>query len=77
MNIKNKLTLLWAWNKMKISNKYHFSKHPKIYHELVLEGMKKADKLAAGNRAKFLELYDKYVKQKLLKDPTILYKASH
>lgn len=64
-----------SWNKVDISDVYHYSKHPAQYHEFVLRGMRAADAGAAGNQAKFLQLFDQYVKQPLLQNPNMLNKT--
>jgi hypothetical protein len=76
-SIANKygLKLDAAWNKVDISDVYHYSKHPSQYHEFVLKGMRAADAGAAGNQAKFLQLFDQYVKQPLLQNPNIVNKT--
>lgn len=76
-SIANKygLKLDAVWNKVDISDVYHYSKHPSQYHEFVLKGMRTADAGAAGNKAKFLQLFDQYVKQPLLQNPNMLNKT--
>jgi hypothetical protein len=76
-SIANKygLKLDAAWNKVDISDVYHYSKHPNQYHDFVLDGMMRADMGAAGNQAKFLQLFDQYVKQPLLQNPNMLNKT--
>lgn len=68
------LRLNQKWNKLKVSTKYHYSKHPNEYHEFVLRGMKAADAGAAGDKAKFLELFDKFIRQEVINNPNILNK---
>ncbi|NVO10576.1 MAG: AHH domain-containing protein [Bacteroidales bacterium] len=69
------------WNKIEISDLHHYSNHPKEYHEFVLNGMRMADSqaaletTAAAKQAKFLQLFDLYVKQPLLKNPNMLNKT--
>lgn len=46
---KYKLDLDAAWNKIDMSDIYHYSKHPNQYHEFVLKGMQRADAEAAGD----------------------------
>ncbi|NJL77514.1 MAG: hypothetical protein HC892_23220 [Saprospiraceae bacterium] len=76
-SIANKygLKLDAAWNKVDISDVYHYSKHPNQYHDFVLDGMMRADMGATGNQAKFLQLFDQYVKQPLLQNPNMLNKT--
>jgi len=69
---KFKLKLDGEWNKVPISEVYHHSNHPVEYHEFVLDGMKRAAAEARGSQAKFLELFDEYVKKPLLEDPSML-----
>lgn len=72
---KYNLKLNQSWNKVVISDAYHYSPHPKQYHEFVLDGMRAADVGAAGNQAKFLQLFDQYVKQPLLQNQNMLNKT--
>jgi RHS repeat-associated protein len=72
---KYKLTLNGKWNKVSISTQYHYSKHPSEYHEFVLQGLQAADAAAAGDKLKFLELFDKFVKQPLMANPNMLNKT--
>jgi len=69
---KYKLDLDGKWNKELL---HHKGSHPKEYHEFVLEGMKRASKEAGRNKEKFLELFEKYVKEPVCKDPGMLDKA--
>ncbi len=64
-----------AWNKILITDVRHYSRHPKQYHQFVLEGMQAAEAGAEGNVTKFLELYDEYVIQPLIKNPDIVNKT--
>ena len=61
-----------AWNKMALP---HLGRHPNAYHEFVLRGMKQASMEAGGNPKKFLKLYNKYVKQKVINNPNLLNKS--
>ena len=68
-----KLSLDDAWNKMPLP---HRGRHPNDYHEFVLAGMKKAEKMAGkGNAQEFVRLFDKFVKTPVSKDPSMLRKA--
>jgi len=69
------LKLNSAWNKVEISDLYHYSKHPNQYHEFVLKGMRVADTGAKGSQARFLQLFNQYVKQPLLQNPNMLNKT--
>jgi RHS repeat-associated protein len=57
------------WNKIYISDEYHYSKHPSDYHNFVLRGMQRAASEAGNNKDLFLQLYDLYVIQPLLSEP--------
>jgi hypothetical protein len=48
-------------------------RHPDLYHDFVLNGMRQADMEAGGAADKFLELFDKYVKQPIIDNPDLLY----
>ncbi|MBQ9874895.1 MAG: AHH domain-containing protein, partial [Thermoguttaceae bacterium] len=64
------LTLKDDWNKKLLP---HNGRHTNYYHEFVYACLKKADKKANGNTAEFLRLFDEYVKQPAIADPSILY----
>jgi len=66
------LKLNEAWNKELLP---HLGRHPNEYHDFVLDGMRQAESEAAGVKAKFLELFDKYVKEPVRKNPELLRKA--
>ena len=51
----------------------HQGRHPNAYHEYILDNMQKFDKIANGDKKKFLELFDK-MKQSIIKNPSMLYK---
>ena len=61
-----------AWNKVALP---HLGRHPNAYHEFVLRGMKQASREAGRNPKKFLKLYNKYVKQKVINNPNLLNKS--
>lgn len=69
---KYNLDLDGDWNKKAM---HHQGRHPNKYHEFVLEGMKRAEKEAAANKQKFLELFNIYVIQPVLENPLLLRKA--
>lgn len=58
------------WNKELMP---HQGSHPYAYHEYVLDNMQKFDKIAKGDKTKFLMLYDQ-MKQKIISNPNMLYK---
>jgi len=64
------LDLNGKWNKDLLP---HSGRHPDLYHEFVQDGMKKAAKEAGNNKEKFLELFDKYVKQPIKNNPDLMY----
>ena len=66
------LDLDGAWNKASMP---HNGRHPNKYHEWVLKRLDAIDKTAAGNQTKFLELFEKNIKQKVLKNPEMLNKS--
>jgi len=66
------LDLNGSWNKAAMP---HLGRHPKAYHEFVLRGMQDAATGAGGNQAKFLQLFDQYVKQPVLQNPSLLRKS--
>lgn len=68
---KYNLDLDGAWNKESLQ---HSGRHVNEYHEFVLRGMQKADAEAAGNVEKFLELFEKYVKEPIRNNPDLLYR---
>lgn len=61
-----------AWNKAALP---HLGRHPNTYHDFVLEGMKRASTEAGGDAKKFLKLFDKYVKKKVINNPNLLNKS--
>jgi len=71
---KFKLDLNGSWNKVPISKDFHYTNHPWQYHEFVLDGMRQAE-LGAKNSDQFLQLFQKYVVEPLLKNPQMLNKT--
>jgi len=57
------------WNVHQIR---HRGPHPAEYHEWVLENLEAANDVADGDREVFLRLFDQWVTQKVLADPTIV-----
>ena len=53
----------------------HQGRHPNKYHEFVLDGMNRASNEAGSDTSKFLELFDKYVKEPVRNNPDLLRKA--
>ena len=66
------LNLDGAWNKELLS---HQGRHPYKYHEFVKENMEAAAKKAGKNKDKFLELFEKTVKEPVRKNPELLRKS--
>ena len=64
------LDLNGDWNKAPMP---HQGRHPNAYHRYVLNNMQRYDRMANGNKAKFLELYER-MKQKIKANPDILRK---
>ena len=58
------------WNKQSMP---HQGRHPYAYHDYVLDNMQKFDRIANGDKTKFLKLYDQ-MKQKIVNNPEMLYK---
>ena len=59
-----------AWNKELMP---HQGSHPYAYHDYILDNMQKFDKIANGDKAKFIKLYEQ-MKQKIINNPDMLYK---
>ena len=59
------------WNKQSMP---HQGRHPYAYHDYVLDNMQKFDRIANGDKTKFLKLYDQ-MKQKIINNPEMLYKG--
>ena len=64
------LDLDGEWNKQSMP---HQGRHPYAYHDYVLDNMQKFDRIANGDKTKFLKLYDQ-MKQKIINNPEMLYK---
>ncbi|MGH2306137.1 AHH domain-containing protein, partial [Campylobacter taeniopygiae] len=58
------------WNKVKMP---HRGRHPNEYHEYILEKMNKIDKIARGDKNKFLKEFEK-LKEEIKNNPAILRK---
>ena len=58
------------WNKELMP---HQGRHPYAYHDDVLDNMQKFDKIAKGDKTKFLKLYNQ-MKQKIINNPDMLCK---
>ncbi|NBJ71721.1 hypothetical protein D1839_20190 [Roseburia sp. 1XD42-34] len=58
------------WNKELLP---HQGRHPNAYHEFVLQRIIAFDKVAKGDKEKFLKLYEK-LKEEVRKNPDMLYK---
>lgn len=65
------LNLNESWNRELLP---HSGRHPNIYHEFVLDGMKNASIKANGNKDLFLQLFELNVKQPIRSNPNMLYK---
>ncbi|WP_412675422.1 AHH domain-containing protein [Aeribacillus composti] len=59
-----------VWN---IELQPHHGRHPNAYHEYVLSNIRTFDKIAKGDKRKFLRLFEQ-VKQEIRKNPEMLYK---
>nr|WP_251832034.1 AHH domain-containing protein [Campylobacter jejuni] len=53
---QNKIFNNGDWNKVKMP---HRGRHPNEYHEYILEKMSKIDKIARGDKDKFLKEFEK------------------
>ncbi|EOJ0879636.1 AHH domain-containing protein [Campylobacter jejuni] len=58
------------WNKVKMP---HRGRHPNEYHEYILEKMSKIDKIARGDKDKFIKEFEK-LKEEVKNNPAILHK---
>ncbi|MBT0794969.1 AHH domain-containing protein [Campylobacter lari] len=58
------------WNKVKMP---HRGRHPNEYHEYILEKMSKIDKMARGDKNKFLKEFEK-LKEEIKNNPALLHK---
>ncbi len=61
-----------AWNKELMP---HLGRHPDAYHDFVQQGMQDAAVGAGTSQAKFLELFNQYVKTPVIENPGMLRKA--
>jgi hypothetical protein len=61
-----------VWNKELLP---HLGRHPNKYHDFVVDGMQRAAREAAADRARWLELFDKYVKEPVRHNPDLLRKS--
>lgn len=59
-----------SWNKELMP---HQGRHPYAYHDYVLDNMQKFDRIANGDKTKFLKLYEQ-MKRKIRNKPEMLYK---
>ncbi len=71
-NITNKyrLDLDGAWNKELLP---HQGRHPYAYHDFVLDKLSTYDKIAKGDKEKFLKLFEG-LKKEVRDNPGMLYK---
>ena len=67
-----KLDLNGWWNKEVLP---HVGRHPYEYHEFFQQGMQRAAKEAGNNTARFLELFEQYVKKPIRENPELLRKS--
>ncbi|HEF1623617.1 TPA: AHH domain-containing protein [Campylobacter lari] len=61
------LKLNGDWNKVKMP---HHGRHPNEYHEYILEKMSKIDKIARGDKNKFLKEFEK-LKEEIKNNPAL------
>ena len=61
-----------AWNQINIP---HSGRHANEYHEWVYQQLQVIDSLAGGDKEKFLELFEEFIKKPLQEDPGMLRKA--
>jgi hypothetical protein len=61
-----------VWNKELLP---HLGRHPNEYHEFILRGMQQAAREAGDDKAKFLELFEMYVKEPVRRNPDLLRKS--
>jgi hypothetical protein len=66
------LELDGVWNREVMA---HLGRHPNAYHEFVLDGMEVAAREAGPDPAKFLELFEQYVKDPVRSNPELLRKS--
>jgi histone H3/H4 len=60
------------WNKASLP---HQGRHPDAYHEWVLDQMKQIDNIAQGDQDKFIELFNRRVKEVVEDNPEMLRKT--
>jgi RHS repeat-associated protein len=65
------LDLDGAWNKELLQ---HLGRHTTKYHQFVLEMMQRAAREAGNDTHRFLELFEKYVKEPVRNNPDIMYR---
>jgi RHS repeat-associated protein len=58
------------WNKMMLP---HSGRHPNLYHQFVLDGMRNASQQAGSSQAQFLNLFRINVIEPIVKNPNLLY----
>lgn len=66
------LDLNGDWNKSVMK---HLGRHPNEYHEFILQTLRQIDFEAAGDKQRFLELFNVYIKQVVLDNPELLRKS--
>ena len=70
--VTNGLNLRDDWNVEKLPLQ---GRHPDEYHKFVQRGIERADSEAGGSKEKFLELFNKYVKEPVKNTPELLRKS--
>ena len=61
-----------AWNKELLP---HLGRHPNDYHDFVVDGMQRAARQASTDKGKFLDLFEKYVKEPVRQNSELLRKS--
>ena len=51
---------------------YHRGRHTNAYHKLILEDLQNINKIANGNKSKFIYYFNLKVKQRIINDPKII-----
>ncbi|MGG8496438.1 AHH domain-containing protein [Tenacibaculum sp. TC6] len=69
---KFNLSLDGEWNQKLLP---HLGRHPNTYHEFVLEGMQRAASQASSSQSKFIQLFNQYVIDPVIKNPELLRKS--
>lgn len=69
---KFKLSLNGEWNQKLMP---HLGRHPHTYHEFVLDGMQRAAYQAGSSQSKFLQYFNQYVIDPVIKNPELLRKS--